>query len=545
MTEDKHLKTFDNIVSYKFLGQDKCVVQNTCYDSNESAMYAVQSGKKQATKIFKSKGNLYEEGYESLSNSSKNPQIIELDSDHPLVLDNDLNRHTQTLIATGGNIITGINELPYEDFERLINASGQNYDKFFEDIDDNTSVSDFFNWNNHHYTKGYAHNFGIFSKNSKYATKFGRFVKVTGFAKALGLPNYNRIEAAVSPNQEYLLIAGNDSKQQKLVLNVYYFNTQRNHEFQDCSTALNNVSSLANSYNLYCQNLPYPDDPSKLSQTNLKKILDWLHEAFYYNQLVFDINTIPVLSHVELDYSTLLNLTNQISNYFSFQGFAIDDNKTIYLTSGFGPQGPKGNTDGQDWLLAIPNGGKDLSDAIHVDLSVLKRQIYKSLLPNLDTQFSGLYMEPEGLQVFNGDDSSLLSINISIHSEAAFDPAKTSFMIIPHRNSDPAEHISRLDGAFDGSSTLNVPSRPQNPVEHISKLDDALTGSSTSLSNPTVVQPTNSPVDISGAHSVEHVSNLDDALKQAGEAVAKKVHDYFFGTDESNTIGSWNFVCKI
>lgn len=571
MSQSAYLEKIKKIVPYRLMGQVSHVVQNTYYDAGELALYGVQMGH-DSTIVLKSANNVYDLGYESVSKSPNDIQTINFNSAPCLELNDGLTKHTQTLIAADGHIITGINDIPYETFERLINASSLSYARFFEDIPDNASLRDFFDWNKGRRYEGYARYFGIFSKTGNCQTKFGRFVTLTGFRKALGLSKYNRIEAAISPNQKYLLIVGNDSDAKKVVFNIYYFDTYQQFEDQDCARAINNVGSLSGSYNSYYGYANYPDNPSELSNIQIKQALDWIHEAFYYDQLVFDINSIPVLSHVELSYADLLNLTGRDNGRFSFQGFAIANDKNVYITSGFDPQNEKANIAINDWLLMLPNGGKDLSSATRYDLSALSHTIYSSLAPQLGTQLSGLFLEPEGLQVFTGEGSKpLLSITASVHNANAYETPhdeisdqlhkmqstkKQKKHYTKHHDSqhDTTTHIS----TFPDIPNLNPPIQPVKPTEsiHISTIPDLnnpditiqpiTPKSATYISRfddpTTIIQPT-APKTATHISTIPNISD-PDPISDIKHGI-DNIGNYIKESSEEDTIGSWNFVCQL
>lgn len=502
MLQSTYLEKIKKIVPYRLMGQMSHVVQNTYYDAGELALYCVQMGH-DSTIVLKSTNNVYDLGYESVSKSPNDIQTINFNSAPCLELNDGLTKHTQTLIAADGHIITGIRDMPYETFKQLIDASDIDCSKFFKDIPDNTSYRDYLSWNKGRNPDGYAHYFGVFSKTGDCQTKFGRFVMLTGFEKSLGLPKYDRIEAAISPDQKYLLIVGNDSDTKRVVFNIYYFDTYQQFEDQDCARAINNVGSLSGSYNSYYGYANYPDNPSELSNIQIKQALDWIHEAFYYDQLVFDINSIPVLSHVELSYADLLNLTSRDNGRFSFQGFAIDNDKNVYITSGFDPQNKKANIAINDWLLMLPNGGKDLSSATRYDLSALSHTIYSSLAPQLGTQLSGLFLEPEGLQVFAGEDGNpLLFITASVHNANAYET--------------PHDKIS--DQLHEMQST-------RKQKKHYTKHRDSQHSTATHISTiPNISDP-------------DPISDIKHGIDDIG--------NYIKRSSKEDTIGSWNFVCKL
>ena len=578
MLQSARLEKIKKIVPYRLTGQMSHVVQNTYYNTGELALYGVQMGH-DSTIVLKSANNVYDLGYESVSKSSNDIQTINFNSRPCLELNNGLTKHTQTLIAAGGHIITGIRDMSYETFERLINASDIGYSKFFKDIPDNTSYRDYLSWTEGRNPDGYAHYFGIFSKTGNCQTKFGRFVTLTGFEKALGLSRYNRIEAAISPNQKYLLIVGNDSHAKKVVFNIYYFDTYRQFEDQDCARAIDNVDSLSGSYNSYYGYDNYPDNPSELSNAQIRQALDWIHEAFYYDQLVFDINSIPVLSHVELSYTDLLNLTGRDSGKFSFQGFAIDNDKNVYITSGFGPESEEANIAANDWLLMLPNGGKDLSSATRYDLSALSHTIYSSLAPRLGTQLSGLFLEPEGVQVFTGEDgNSLLSITASVHNANAYKTPHDEISDQLHKKQSAKKqkkhytkhhysqhsnttHISRLPDISDP----NAPIQPAKPTEsiHISTIPDLNNSnitiqpitpkSSTHISRldgpAAIIQPpapktTTHISTIPNIFDSNPISDIKHGIDDIGNYI-KDIGNYIEKSSKEDTIGSWNFVCEL
>ena len=578
MLQSARLEKIKKIVPYRLTGQMSHVVQNTYYNTGELALYGVQMGH-DSTIVLKSANNVYDLGYESVSKSSNDIQTINFNSRPCLELNNGLTKHTQTLIAAGGHIITGIRDMSYETFERLINASDIGYSKFFKDIPDNTSYRDYLSWTEGRNPDGYAHYFGIFSKTGNCQTKFGRFVTLTGFEKALGLSRYNRIEAAISPNQKYLLIVGNDSHAKKVVFNIYYFDTYRQFEDQDCARAIDNVDSLSGSYNSYYGYDNYPDNPSELSNAQIRQALDWIHEAFYYDQLVFDINSIPVLSHVELSYTDLLNLTGRDSGKFSFQGFAIDNDKNVYITSGFGPESEEANIAANDWLLMLPNGGKDLSSATRYDLSALSHTIYSSLAPRLGTQLSGLFLEPEGVQVFTGEDgNSLLSITASVHNANAYKTPHDEISDQFHKKQSEKKqkkhytkhhysqhsnttHISRLPDISDP----NAPIQPAKPTEsiHISTIPDLNNSnitiqpitpkSSTHISRldgpAAIIQPpapktTTHISTIPNIFDSNPISDIKHGIDDIGNYI-KDIGNYIEKSSKEDTIGSWNFVCEL
>ena len=151
-----------------------------------------------------------------------------------------------------------------------------------------------------------------------------------------------------------------------------------------------------------------------MTRDQIDYALDWLHELFYDDDLAFDINSLSELSHTEINYSDLVSLSGWVSGKFSFQGFAIDNNRNVYLSSGFGPNNNYvGNYN--EWLLKIPNGGKNLGETKRYDLTQFSDIMKKHFENNADSSMS-LFTEPESLQLFDADDNSLMvAITMAIH----------------------------------------------------------------------------------------------------------------------------------
>lgn len=411
---------FGNVNAFDITGLGNRVIQSTFYNNmGDSRLYALQlanntdgpaGDKFNCPQVFVADTDMYDIHYTNpfyaLDKDNPNPTKITMISQPILDLNDCLfTDHTQTLVLSHGKILTGINYLPYETLQNLLFYAKKTPDEFLGGID-NASAKDFRSWLADRTHSSFTRNFGLFNPNISHPTQLGFFTKMIGFEKALGLSKYNRIEATVSPNQRYLLIAGNDASAGKLVLNVY-------HLTDDVFDKAGDYEPLYDRYYGYAD---YPNDPQKMTQNQIDYALDWLHELFYDDDLAFDINSLSELSHTEINYSDLVSLSGWVSGKFSFQGFAIDDNKNIYLSSGFGPNNDYvGNYN--EWLLKIPNGGKNLSEAKRYDLTQFSDIMKKYFKNKYDSDSSmSLFTEPESLQLFDADNNSLMiAITMAIH----------------------------------------------------------------------------------------------------------------------------------
>ena len=423
---------FKSINAFDLTGLPHRVVQAVDFNAfGDMSLYALQlAGDHDYPQIFVSTSDLYDVGYTSdeqidLTNPTL-PNLKTIQMNSKSLYDftgDDFTNHTQTLIISDSMLMTGINYLPYETLEKLLDYAGETPMGFLSDLPDNDSTRDFKNWcNDHSYSNSYILNFGLFKQIGNNLDKLGFFTKVGGFAKALELPDYERIEAAVSSNGRYLLVAGSNTKgsgkntSETLALNVYYWNTA--YEHPDMQDALEKAGSSSALLDRFCSS-GYPNDPSKMNQTEIKNALDWFHELFYSDLLVFDINHLKPLSHTIISSDDLVKITakNPQKPYaFSFQGFAIDDQQNVYLSSGFGPDAKYIIPD-NNWLVVIPRGGIAFDKAKVYNLKPLADIMKHHFDSPAFNHLTDIPIECEGIQtIYNDLNELMVFIYMSAHT---------------------------------------------------------------------------------------------------------------------------------
>lgn len=421
----------------KLNGLEGHVIQNIFNDAHYTfSMYAEQYDNQDHSNV------VYESddpNFDYLSKNFDRPKEISFDKKNPYIkigsADQELSGHSQTLIVSDGLVITGANLLNFDNIPYLLEQwnlkKDKNIDSFLDGFNtasarelkksyhalhksDNTKgihwttrLGAFRQYSDSNDDNGKKHDANIQS------AKRDEYVLITGFDQVLAnrldlsADKIVRIEATVDNQDRYFLIAVNTVSNVYLI--VYDCQTINHKLIEKLNDAVLERSILYNPTNSHDHK--WPDGKSDLSDDELDCAIDWLKACLKQDDFVLDLSGIDCLDCVQISTQLLVDVTNQPSA--SYQGFAIDRDKNIYIAGGLGPDDKKPNDDYNNRIICIPDFGHDLQNATYFNLD--RDDLDRYLTQTFTLEFYDYYLEIEGIQDLYPYSDHCLLVVLAMH----------------------------------------------------------------------------------------------------------------------------------
>ena len=309
------------------------VVQAISFNNNTDFYeYALQYFEKaQTINIYKSDNN---DGG-SWDTTSENSDFS-INFNRLISLDNYLGGHTQTLIQDGGNIITGMRYISFRNLKTFLtmttsqqkndflngfrnNASWNTFKKYYENSLPNIDNS------KHHWATNFI---GLRNKSLSTDPIDGAYVNIIGTNDLVN--NALRSELAVSNNNAITLLAINDKDDG---LHLFAYNLDMLSQVDNMYSA---IFAYLDEYGF--KTIPNPADPIfQYNPSEISNVLACYKDLLDNDCLVFDLSQHTPINQMSFTKQEILQLTQTLADKVSYQGFGIDSQGNIYISSGFGP----------------------------------------------------------------------------------------------------------------------------------------------------------------------------------------------------------------
>lgn len=257
-------------------------------------------------------------------------------------LDSDLAGHTQTVYEDQDLVITGLRTIKFNNIKEILSVANDTQKKGFYKTTqgDNASWITF----NLYMSNGlpdlsdgeekWARNFIALPNGNSMGTIYnGEYIIITGADYYAGQKPL-RNELAFAPNRNHYLLAINDAGKGKTgTLHTVVFD---NNIIGDLSDKYDDITeTLATLWN----GKGFPTSANVgTNPYRIQEALDFYHQLLDDDALVVDLDKYQD-NVVQKHTYTLQDLQKNldISSSISFQGFGIDNDNDIYISSGFGP----------------------------------------------------------------------------------------------------------------------------------------------------------------------------------------------------------------
>lgn len=257
--------------------------------------------------------------------------------------DGDLSGHTQTVYEDQDLVITGLRAISFNNLKEILSVANDTQKQGFYD----TTQGDDASWTTFNLymsnglpelSKGdekWARNFVALPNGNSMGTIYnGEYIIITGADYYAGQKPL-RDELAFAPNRNHYLLAINDDagKEKTGTLHTVVFG---NDIMGDLSSKYDDITeSLASLWNGegFPTSVNVGTNPARIQEA-----LDFYHQLLDDDDLVIDLDrhhddVVKKHTYTLDDFRDNLNRSGSIS----FQGFGIDNEDNLYISSGFGP----------------------------------------------------------------------------------------------------------------------------------------------------------------------------------------------------------------
>lgn len=324
---------FKRLVNLTGLGNN--VVQNILFNRSSNMQYALQY------RPFLSEPDIYRSTHENVdfwdnATTDDNVSVSDIHFDRLINFSSPLGGHTQTLMQDPFFIVTGLKNIVFDNLLSILsNATDQEKADFFKDALDTQSWQEF--------NKAYLHShkspnvktesinwdmdfLALPNKLASTSPVEGQYINIVGTHTLVA--KGKRSELAESPDRQHLLLSVVDTDNQ---LHLYVF---RANLFDDLNLKYTDITdNLAINWDGH----GFPIASSVGSDLRVSA-LSFYHALLDANDLFYDLSTLPQEKHYTFSQSEILSKIGSSDDYFSYQGFAVDNNSNIYISSGKAPE---------------------------------------------------------------------------------------------------------------------------------------------------------------------------------------------------------------
>lgn len=241
--------------------------------------------------------------------------------------------HTQTLFQDGGYIVTGMRRISFSNLKTFLDmSSATQYNHFFENYTNNSS------WKTlNKYLNGtlplldiskfkWSTNFiGLRNKPLNEDPKDGAYVNIIGVNDLV--PNAQRAELVVTADGENALLAVNNAHHD---LYLFIYNFSIINEIDNKYVAIDGYLDEAGFHSA-------PDPSILTSFDEIGNALDVYKTLLNHDCLVLNLSEYTPTFQKSFTSSEINQLTQTTDSHLSYQGFGLDRQGNIYISSGFSP----------------------------------------------------------------------------------------------------------------------------------------------------------------------------------------------------------------
>lgn len=265
-----------------------------------------------------------------------------------ITLSGYLGGHTQTLFQDGGYIVTGMRRISFANLKTFLDmASISQYNHFFENHINNSSWTALNKYLNGTLPsldgsgEAWSTNFiGLRNKYLNEDPKDGTYVNIIGVTNLV--PDAQRAELVVTNDGENALLAVNDHNHG---LHLFIYDFSIINEIDNKYVAIYGYLDEAGFHSA-------PDPTVLTSSDEIGNALDVYKTLLNHDCLVLNLFDYTPSFQKSFTSSEVNRLTQTSEKYLSYQGFGLDRQGNIYISSGFGPDNYNSNSNPHIYVIS-------------------------------------------------------------------------------------------------------------------------------------------------------------------------------------------------
>lgn len=308
------------------------VAQNIRFNLSTDMQYALQF-KESTWDVNLYRSTHVNSDFWDQSTTDDDEEVPTINLDRLMQIKKPLGGHTQTLLQDPFFIVTGLKHIVFTNLLSILNnATEQEKNDFFKNALDTRSWQEF--------NKAYGNSDSTTIDTNYWDMDFialpnkllsevpveGQYINIVGASSLV--PGGYRSELTESPNRQHLLLAVIDHNKSVHLL-VFDANL-----FDDLNMK---YTDIMDSLSIYWNGSGFPI-ASEVGSNLRSSALSFYHGILDSDDLFYDLSDLHYVKRYDFTKSEILSNVGSSESEFSYQGFAIDNDCNIYISSGLAPK---------------------------------------------------------------------------------------------------------------------------------------------------------------------------------------------------------------